>query len=564
MDEHMATGRAWLDAHWFVRFLEVLPGGLTWLTLILPIILSLVRPVWVAYFIIAFDLYWMIKSFKLSVNLIRGYRQLHLAERVDWHRRLEWLKETDRFIDQNETALEALLAARSGRLDRLWRRWTAVGVQEAALRHERRLLADIKEHEYTTLDPDQLYHAVVLATYNESMEILEPSVRSLTEVDFPSKQLMLVIAYEQRGGEQTERNALELIERYGDRFALAMAVKHPNGLPGEVKGGGKGPNISFAGRQLTAEVQKRKIDPNNVIVTTFDSDHRASKNYFSYLSYLYAMDPNRLHKSYQPIPMFYNNIWDAPAPMRVIATGNSFWLLMETMRPRRLRNFAAHAQALAALIATDYWSVTSIVEDGHQFWRTYFTYDGDHEVVPVFTPVYQDAVLAATYLKTFKVQFLQLRRWAWGVSDFSFVVRHSIANRRIPWSNKLVQIGRLVEGHFSWATAPMILTFVAWLPLYLNRQFSYQALAHNLPIITSRILTLASITLVITIFISLISLPPKPPRYRHVRFVSMVGQWALLPVTSMIFSAFAAINAQTRLMFGKYLEFYVTEKATKK
>ena len=394
------------------------------------------------------------------------------------------------------------------------------------------------------------------------MDILEPSVRSLTEIEFPLKQIFLIIAYEERGGEQTERNAKQLIEQYGHHFGMAMAIKHPDGIPGEVRG--KGGNITHAGRVLTAEIKKRGIDPEYVVVTTFDSDHRASKNYFSYLSYLYSTDPNRLHKSYQPIPMFYNNIWDAPAPMRVIATGNSFWVLMETMRPHRLRNFAAHAQSLATLIATDYWSVTTIVEDGHQYWRTYFTFDGDHEVVPIFTPIYQDAVLAASYVKTFRAQFLQLRRWAWGVTDFSFVVRNSIKNKRIPWSNKFPQIVRLFEGHFSWATAPLILTFVAWMPLYLNRQFSYQALAHNLPIITSRILTFASVTILITIFISVISLPPKPKRYKKIRFVWMLAQWILLPVTSMGFSAVAAINAQTRLMFGRYLEFYVTEKATKK
>jgi hypothetical protein len=157
-----------------------------------------------------------------------------------------------------------------------------------------------------------------------------------------------------------------------------------------------------------------------------------------------------------------------------------------------------------------------------------------------------------------------LRRWAWGISDFPYVIRNDIANKRIPLSSKIVQTGRLFEGHFSWATAPLILTFVAWLPLYLNRQFSYAALAHNLPIITSRILTLASISIVMTIFISLISLPPKPKRYHGTKFLGMLAQWILLPVTSMCFSAFAAINAQTRLMFGKYLEFYVTEKAVKK
>jgi hypothetical protein len=555
---------SWVDQRWFVRLLEIFPGAVTWLTLLAPIVLSLVRPVWVAYFIIAFDLYWMIKSFRLSINLVRGYRRLHQAQRVDWNGRLDWLRDPGNYIAQNNDAMRQLVQKHPEVLQRFWLRNTPARQQYRLLKEEQVSLAEVNGHKGVSLHPDELYHAVVLATYNESMDTLEPSVRALTEVDFPLDQLMLVIAYEERGGPQTEANALELVKRYGDKFALCMAIKHPNGLPGEVKGGGKGPNISFAGRRMTTEILRRNIDPENVIVTTFDSDHRASKNYFSYLSYLYATDPNRVRKSFQPIPMFYNNIWDVPAPMRLIATGNSFWLLMETMRPHRLRNFAAHAQSLAALIATDYWSVTSIVEDGHQFWRTYFTYDGDHEVVPVFTPVYQDAVLAQTYLKTFKVQFLQLRRWAWGVSDVPFVIRNSITNRRIPWGNKLVQIGRLLEGHFSWATAPLILTFVAWLPLYLNRQFSYQSLAHNLPVITSRILTVASVTIAITIFISLISLPPKPKRYKGTRFVGMILQWALLPVTSMGFSAFAAINAQTRLMLGRYLEFYVTEKATKK
>jgi hypothetical protein len=412
------------------------------------------------------------------------------------------------------------------------------------------------------LDPDKLYHAVVLATYNESIDILEPSVRSLTEVDFPLEQIMLVIAYEERGGPETEANVHDLMKRFGDKFGLCMAVKHPDGIVGEIRG--KGGNISYAGRKLTEEVKKRGIDPEHVIVTTFDSDHRASKNYFSYLSYAYATDADRIHKSYQPVPMFYNNIWDAPAPMRVIATGNSFWLIMETMRPHRLRNFAAHAQSLAALIQTDYWSVTTIVEDGHQYWRSYFAFDGNHHVVPIFTPVFQDAVLASTYLKTFKVQFLQLRRWAWGVSDFPFVVRNSMVNKKIPLGNKLVHITRLFESHFSWATAPLLLTFVGWLPLYLNREFAHQALAYNLPIITSRILTLASVTMVITVLLSILSLPPKPQRYRGIRYVGMIAQWALLPVTSIGFGALAALNSQTRLMFGRYLEFYVTEKATKK
>lgn len=538
------------DRRWFTRSMEILPGAVTWLTILLPVILSLVLPVWVAYFIIAYDLYWMIKSFRLSFNLVRGYRRLHAAQSIDWNRRLVELSDLPASIAQIG---HKLAKARSA------------GVRGVALRgleSEEARLATLQAHAADIFDPTLIYHAVVLATYNESMDILHPSVQSLTEVDFPLSQLMLVIAYEERGGPQTEANALALVEEFGDKFAFCIAVKHPDGVVGEVRG--KGGNISHAARVLTTALSKRGIDPEQVVVTTFDSDHRSSKNYFSYLSYLYATEPNRAHKSYQPVPMFYNNIWDVPAPMRVIATGNSFWLLMETMRPHRLRNFAAHAQSLEALIATDYWSVTSIVEDGHQFWRAYFAFDGDHEVIPIFTPVYQDAVLASTYIKTFKVQFLQLRRWAWGVSDFPFVVRNSFSNKKISWRNKGVQIGRLFESHFSWATAPLLLTFVGGLPLFLNRDFAHNALAYNLPLITSRILQLASVTIVITVLLSLISLPPKPERYRKTRFIGMLAQWVLLPITSIAFGSLAALNSQTRLMLGKYLEFYVTEKATKK
>lgn len=552
-----------VDRYWFVRFLEILPGTLSWIALMLPIILSLTSPVLVAYFIIAFDLYWTIKAFRQGGNLIRGYNRMHRAERIDWKDRLGWVTSPVEALEVAKTKYSDYVL-KLGRIprQRILMRPSKEYIAVRQLKDDIRALEQLSTHTHTMLDPKSLYNVVFIATYNESLDILEPSVKALLEVDYPLNQLMLVIAYEERGGAQTKLNADYLIKTYGHHFAYAKAIEHPDGIVGEVRG--KGGNISFAGRVFTSDMDTRGINPEHIIVTTFDSDHRASKNYFSYLSYLYATDPNRDHKSYQPIPMFYNNIWDVPAPMRVIATGNSFWLLMETMRPHRLRNFAAHAQSLKALIATDYWSVTTIVEDGHQYWRSYFAYDGDHQVEPVFTPIYQDAVLADTYAKTFRAQYLQQRRWAWGVSDFPYAVRMSMRNKRIPWSDKLVQLFRLLEGHFSWATASIIITTVAWLPLVLNSSFSNQSLAHQLPVITMYIMQIASVGIIITIYISMISLPPRPKRYRRSRSVAMAAQWILLPVTAILLGSLAAIDSQTRLMLGKKLEFYVTEKSVKK
>lgn len=553
-----------IDRRWFIRLWEIIPGVVSWSVLVLPIALSLTHPVLVAYFIVAFDLYWLIKSIRMSINLIRGYSRLHQAKTIDWTERLHWLTDLPAALERAEDAVDsyALSHPQSGNVFNRSKIAREEHKHLHWLQNQKAQIQELAANRNLIMDPKEIYNVVILATYNESMDILEPSVKALTTGSYPLDQLMLVIAYEERGGAQTEANARELIKRYGHMFAYATAIMHPDGMVGEVIG--KGGNITFAGRELARYIEGRGIDPQRVIVTTFDSDHRASDNYFSYLSYLYAINPNRVRKSYQPIPMFYNNIWDAPAPMRVLATGNSFWLLMETMRPHRLRNFAAHAQSLEALIATDFWSVTTIVEDGHQFWRTYFVYEGDHEVVPIFTPVFQDAVLADTYVRTFRAQYLQQRRWAWGVSDVQYAVRNAIRHRRIPWSAKLIQLGRLFEGHFSWATAALLITFTAWLPLYLNSSFSHELLAHQLPIIASRILQIALVGQIVTIFISVISLPPRPARYRKTRSVSMVLQWVLLPVTSIMFGSLAALEAQTRLMFGRYIGFYVTEKAVKK
>jgi hypothetical protein len=563
MDKSVPLPATLTDRSWFERCLEIFPGAVSWGLILSPVLLSILSPVAVAYLVIAFDLLWLFKVSRLSFYLVRGYARLHRAVHIDWQVRLKWLKYREKYVAGLTKKIEQLGQRYPGAASR-WQ-WSDRGRQAHA--EYIRLVADLNEVKRLTaipeiLDVDELTHVVIIATYNETPDIVESSIKALTQVNYPLKQLILVIAYEERGGPEIEQNAHRLIKLYGARFKFAAAYQHPDKIPGEVKG--KGGNITWSGRQIARYLERQGVDPVNVIVTTFDADHRPDREYFAYLSYHYAADPERIRHSYQPIPMFYNNIWDAPAPMRVIATGSSFWMIMESMRPHRLRNFAAHAQSLQALLDTDFWSVATIVEDGHQFWRTYFRYDGDHQVVPLYTPIFQDAVLAKGYLRTFKVQYLQLRRWAWGVSDFPFVVRHALKNPRIPWSNKLVQIARLFEGHLSWATAPLILTFAAWLPLLLNKAFRGQLLAHQLPVIASRILSLTTVGILVTVFISLISLPERPARYRRTRVLGMLAQWLLLPFTAIVFSAFAALDAQTRLMIGKYMEvFVVTEKARK-
>ncbi len=519
------------DRRGWYRVFEIIPGALSWTILALPIILSLISAAAAAAFVLAFILVFFTRAMAVTVRALAGYRTMKEHEKLDWSQMVQEVE--------------------------------AGHVDDAKARrpswHYRNLL---RLQERTPLvKPSEVIHAVIIATYNESQDVLEPTIQSVVDSVYDKKKMILLLAFEERGGEHVEAQAKALIAKYKKHFMYAEAVKHPRDIPGEVVG--KGGNITFAGRRLQTYVEQRKIDPLHVVVTTLDADNRPSKNYFQAVTYLYCVAPDPVRASYQPIPLFTSNIWDAPAPMRVIATGNSYFYLVLTQRVHLQRNFSAHAQGLRALIDMDFWSVRTIVEDGHQFWRSYFHFDGDYRVYPIALPIYCDAVLAETYLKTLKAQFVQLRRWTYGASDFAYIVSKGFFHKnKVPRADLVPKTLRHLEGHVHWAVGAILLASAAFVPAFLNPE-SY--IANMLPVTVSRIQTIGLVGVFASLFVCLKTLPPRPLRYKRHRTIFMVIQWLYLPITNIAYASFAALYSQTRLMFGKYLtKFDVTTKAVKK
>jgi cellulose synthase/poly-beta-1,6-N-acetylglucosamine synthase-like glycosyltransferase len=516
------------DRHWRYRIFEILPGTLTWTLLLLPFILSLINVTVAAIFVFAYLLIYFVRSVGVDIRALQGYRMMRQHQRMDW---ASMLKE----LEAGKVADPA--------------------VQRPNWHYDNILRFTVQPD---VLKPSNILHAVLVATYNESREILEPTIQSLLTEEYNAKQIILVIAYEERGGPDVEKRAHELIAKYGPRFYAAMAFKHPKNIPGELIG--KGGNVTHAGRKLQAYLVDNKIAAERVIVTSLDADNHPDKKYFAALSYVYAVYPDPTHVSIQPISIYNNNIWDAPAPMRVIATGNSFYNIVLALRPHMLRNFSSHAQSMKALIDTDFWSVRTIVEDGHQFWRSYFRYDGNYRVLPLYVPIYQDAVLTKGYRKTLKAQFIQLRRWTYGASDIAYVITQGFFKpNAVPKRDLLAKTGRLIEGHVTWAVAPLLCLFAGFIPALFHPQ-SYTA--NQLPIIVSNIQRVALVGGLASLFVAMKTLPPRPLRYRRHRTILMLVQWIYLPITTIAYGSFAAMYSQTRLMFGWYLDkFDVTEKA---
>jgi hypothetical protein len=416
--------------------------------------------------------------------------------------------------------------------------------------------------EQKNIRPDELVHLVILATYKEPFEVLKRSVEAIINSEYDKKnQIIFTLAYEERDGENGRTIFEKLRNEYSKSFKGFYGFMHPDGIEGEVRG--KGSNISYSGKKMLEILDTMNIAPAKVLVTTLDADNCVGKKYFSYLSYEYLKNSHRKHLSFQPLPFFNNNFWQVSMVNRITAISSSFWQMIESNRPTRLRNFSAHAQSLETLIDTNFWSVTTIVEDGHQYWRTYFCYNGNHKVIPLFTPIYQDAVQANTIPEMLKNQYKQLRRWAWGVSDIPYVIMKFYEKRKkLPFIKTFANILRLIEGHIMWATLAIMITLNNKIILWINPNFGTTVLSYNTSYVLSRLFEVALMGLAILIYMSVFFAPRRKRRLRD--SISVMMQWILLPIVTILFGSIPALDAQTRLLLGKKLEFWVTPKQVEK
>ena len=525
------------------RFLEILPGLVSYGAIILLFLLSWLDPVLGAIYLFIIISATLVKAIGVAYRTIQGYKVIKRVEEVDWRKRIEELSDAhdafERLRDSNSKSYHFDEHVENLKL------MAAMGTDYP--------------------NPKDIYHVVIMAAYNEGIEVIEPSVDAIKNSTFPNDHIIFVMAYEERGGEAIEAVANEIGKKYKGVFKDILLVKHPADLPGEVVG--KGPNLTYAGHQVAEYVEKKRLPIENVIITSLDSDNHMAPKYLDSVAYEFITHPERQRLSYQPVSLFTNNIWDAPAPTRVIAVSNSFFNVISTMRPHALRNFASHSQPLQALKAMDFWSKRTIVEDGHQYWRSLFFFNGDYSVLPIRIPIYQDAVVDETLWKTIKAQFVQVRRWYYGASDVAYVGSKLFVRkdkRIVPFWQLFPKFWRLFDGHITLAILAPIVAFGGWVPMIMNLS-AHTMVGYNLPNIVSVVETFASIGLIVSILVSFKILPKRPAKYRRTRNVFMVVQWILMPITSILYQSIAAFYAQTRLMLGLYMEkFDVTKKIVKK
>ena len=503
------------------RFLEILPALLSWLTLFGVIFFSWALPVFTAVFIIAFDVYWFFKTIFLSLHMRSAFGKMKANLKKNWLNELETVH--------------------------------------------------VESKELSGCNWRDIYHLVILPMYQETLGVARSGFESLTKVNYPSDRLIVILAIEgravQHGSEQSGEDALAIAakikEEFGGKFFKFLITTHPADTFGEIAG--KGSNETWAIKETKNKViDELKIPYEKIIVSVFDVDTITHHDYFGRLTHAYLSSEKPLRSSFQPIPLFVNNIWQAPAFARIFAFSTTFWQMIQQSRPERLITFSSQSIGFKPLSDVGFWQTNVVSEDSRIFWQCLLHFDGDWQTIPMFFPIYMDANVAPTFWQTIKNQYKQIQRWSYGVENNAYFLYGFSKNKKISKNKKWHLSFVMMEGAHSLATNALIIFMLGWLPTVIGSgKFGETLLSYNLPYVTRLIMTFAMVGLIFIAIIAINLLPPKPPKYGKFKYILMIIQWLLLPVNMIIFGSIPALDAQTRLALGKYLGFWNTPKVRK-
>ncbi|MBI4138771.1 glycosyltransferase family 2 protein [Candidatus Uhrbacteria bacterium] len=489
------------EKSWKFRALEILPGALVWTTLIASVVLSFIRPLWVVYFVIVFDLYWLFRVTYFIPFIIASWFRFRRDSRKNWQAAAE-----------------------------------------------------------TTSGYDRVRHLIFLPTYKEEIGVIRGTLQTLLASAYPADRMMVVLAGEERDAERFAAVASALENEFGQKFFRFWTTLHPKDLPEEIPG--KGSNLNYSGRTILPKIDELGIPYADVIVSSFDVDTIIHPHYFSCLTRLYLTVPHPTRASYQPVALYNNNLWESPAAVRVAMYGTTFWLFGELSRPEGAMTFSSHSMSLQMLVDVGFWQKDIVSEDSRIFLQALIAYHGEYRVVPMYLPVSMDTVMTGNYWQALVALYKQIRRWAWGVENFPFMARAFMRDPSMPFGVKFSFLWKQLEGMYTWATAPMLIFILGRLPFWVApERFREFAIFQNTPFTLQWLMRLAMVGVFISAALSLTLLPRRPSHVPvHRAFIVTLLQWLLLPITFVLFGAVPAIDAQTRLMLGKRLGFNVSPK----
>jgi hypothetical protein len=489
------------------RLWEMIPGFFAWMTILFPIWGAIFVPKAVAYFVIAFLLYWLYQSFKSAIFAVIGYFKIQKSEKVDWQ---EYFQENFRSS---------------------WLKY------------------------------NQIHHVIVISSYKEPLEVIEMAMGSLAaqkEIDL--KKLHVVLGQEQRAGEENNQKTIDYFsQKYKNVFGDLVFTEHPPNIPGETAG--KHSNERFAAQYFKKHfIDTKKYDINHLTLTSCDVDTIFNPKYFAALTYKFASNPSRYQRFWQSPIFWHNNINQVPSLIRITGILGNVIHIANIQEPDGLFfNYSCYSSSFKLIDQSGYWDPDMIPEDWHIFLQAFFATGGKALVEPIFLPTVVDAPDGKNYFSALKNRYSQCVRHAWGAIDIPYAIEQSRQHQEIPFTTRALRIFKLIQTHFIWSSNWFILTLGTSLPVMLNPKFFQTTFGFNLPRISNIILTICLIPLTTLIILDW-KLRPARQKKGFFNILKNILQWPFMPIATLTMSVLPGLQSHTKLLLGKKLDYKTTNK----
>lgn len=407
---------------------------------------------------------------------------------------------------------------------------------------------------------NEIHHVVIVPNYKEPTAILERTLRSLAMQQDAQRRLTVVLAMEEMEPDACAKGE-QLAAQFRHQFARVLVSVHPAKVPGEVAG--KGANQAWAARWAKRLlVDEAGLDLDKLTLTSCDADSVIHPRYFAELARLFAADPHRHRRIWQPPLLLDNNIREVAIPIRLLSYFSNIVHLSELCNPVALpMPLSTYTLSYRLADEVGYWDPAVISEDWHMLLRCFFATRGQTKVVPVYLPTKGDAVTGNSTPDALLNFYRQQLRRAWGGQDVGYILQQWAKTPSPPLHKKLLRLVKIIHDHLVFSIAGVILvtgtlaSFAltgSWaLTLPTNGRFVNLLLAIN---------ALGGISAVSVLIAERLRIGGMKGLRGVFSLLTELGAWLLFSVVIFVVASLPVLHAQTRMALGLPLAYFRTPK----
>lgn len=408
---------------------------------------------------------------------------------------------------------------------------------------------------------EDVHHMVIIPNYSEPLSLLRKTLTNLAQSS-ETQHMTVVLAMEEREEDSAEK-AQQLIREFESVFAHIIYTLHPYNIPNELRC--KSANQNWAARVAKRQlVDEWGYNLDHIVVTTMDADTLWHHNYFSALTAYFATDDERYQHLWQAPIRYHANVYEINPLMRIVnAYATAFELAFLSASWWLSLPMSSYSLSLRLLEASNYWDTDVIADEWHTYIKAFHTTKGRVLIQPIFLPFLSQATTGKNFWQACMNRYKQSLRHGWGSKELGFAIATTARTDALPLNNARL-IARISHDILLPSAGWIVVTLGAQLPLLLHGHIREQLF--EAPFSSPSYLLLQFAFILFTLcsvmawWVDVKNRPERTTPRKWGESILVILGFLTLPLMTFAFVALPLFQAQTKLMFGDELTFQVTQK----